>query len=357
MVTTELQVTTRAGRTGQLLQRAGRAARRGPDPGAGRRPDRRPPDRADPPGLRGQRQPRAQDPDRRHLAAGRGGRGGRRRPGGRPPVRQPDGGRVGPADRPGGPDHRPVPAAGRQPAGRPGGGRRGRRAERGGRPPPGGRRAAPGHPDHRRGHRAARCWAAPASSASRSATWWRTPWSTPIPVPGWWSPPHCQRTGEDDDVEITVSDNGIGIPAAELERIFERFYRVDYARSRANGGTGLGLSIVKHIAAIHGGDVSVWSQLGRGSTFTIKIPDPPAARHDASAPSSPVDDVAQPVDHEPSGGQAMTTSAGGGGRGVLPRGAVLHAGQGGLRGPRGRRRGRGPRRSTTGRAPTSCCST
>ncbi|HZA74620.1 MAG TPA: ATP-binding protein [Propionibacteriaceae bacterium] len=81
-----------------------------------------------------------------------------------------------------------------------------------------------------------------------------------------------ERTGEDDLVEIRVSDNGIGIPAAELERIFERFYRVDYARSRANGGTGLGLSIVKHIAAIHGGDVTVWSQVGRGSTFTIKLP-------------------------------------------------------------------------------------
>jgi two-component system, OmpR family, sensor histidine kinase SenX3 len=78
--------------------------------------------------------------------------------------------------------------------------------------------------------------------------------------------------GGDDHVEISVSDNGIGIPATEHERIFERFYRVDYARSRANGGTGLGLSIVKHIAAMHGGDVSVWSQVGRGSTFTIKIP-------------------------------------------------------------------------------------
>jgi two-component system, OmpR family, sensor histidine kinase SenX3 len=83
---------------------------------------------------------------------------------------------------------------------------------------------------------------------------------------------HVQARSDDDYVEITVSDNGIGIPAAELDRIFERFYRVDYARSRANGGSGLGLAIVKHIAAIHGGDVSVWSQVGQGSTFTIKIP-------------------------------------------------------------------------------------
>jgi two-component system, OmpR family, sensor histidine kinase SenX3 len=83
---------------------------------------------------------------------------------------------------------------------------------------------------------------------------------------------HVQARSDDDYVEITVSDNGIGIPPAELDRIFERFYRVDYARSRANGGTGLGLAIVKHIAAIHGGDVSVWSKVGQGSTFTIKIP-------------------------------------------------------------------------------------
>ncbi len=83
---------------------------------------------------------------------------------------------------------------------------------------------------------------------------------------------HVQARSDDDYVEITVSDNGIGIPAAELDRIFERFYRVDYARSRANGGTGLGLAIVKHIAAIHGGDVTVWSQVGQGSTFTIRIP-------------------------------------------------------------------------------------
>ena len=92
---------------------------------------------------------------------------------------------------------------------------------------------------------------------------------------------HVLARSDDDYVEITVSDNGIGIPANELGRIFERFYRVDYARSRANGGTGLGLSIVKHIAAIHGGDVSVWSQVGQGSTFSIKIP----AHLHPSAPS------------------------------------------------------------------------
>jgi two-component system sensor histidine kinase SenX3 len=83
---------------------------------------------------------------------------------------------------------------------------------------------------------------------------------------------HVQALSDDDYIEVTVSDNGIGIPAAEVGRIFERFYRVDYARSRANGGTGLGLAIVKHIAATHGGEVSVWSQPGAGSTFTIKIP-------------------------------------------------------------------------------------
>ncbi|NLT31100.1 MAG: two-component sensor histidine kinase [Propionibacterium sp.] len=84
-----------------------------------------------------------------------------------------------------------------------------------------------------------------------------------------------RRVVEDDEsfVEISVSDNGIGIAPAETQRIFERFYRVDYSRSRANGGTGLGLSIVKHIAGAHGGTVSVWSQLGHGSTFTIRVPE------------------------------------------------------------------------------------
>ncbi|NUR59680.1 MAG: GHKL domain-containing protein, partial [Catenulispora sp.] len=75
-----------------------------------------------------------------------------------------------------------------------------------------------------------------------------------------------------DRVEIAVTDQGIGIPERDLERIFERFYRVDPARSRATGGTGLGLSIVKHIAATHGGEVTVWSSEGNGSTFTLRLP-------------------------------------------------------------------------------------
>ncbi|NQW06806.1 MAG: ATP-binding protein [SAR202 cluster bacterium] len=72
--------------------------------------------------------------------------------------------------------------------------------------------------------------------------------------------------------EIIVSDQGIGIPEKDLERIFERFYRVDAARSRVTGGTGLGLSIVKHVVTNHGGDISVWSIEGAGSTFTIRLP-------------------------------------------------------------------------------------
>ena len=74
------------------------------------------------------------------------------------------------------------------------------------------------------------------------------------------------------DVRITVTDNGVGIAQQELERIFERFYRVDPARARATGGTGLGLSIVKHVAASNGGSVEVWSEPGLGSSFTLVLP-------------------------------------------------------------------------------------
>jgi two-component system sensor histidine kinase SenX3 len=73
-------------------------------------------------------------------------------------------------------------------------------------------------------------------------------------------------------VDIVVRDRGIGIPARDLDRIFERFYRVDRARSRETGGTGLGLAIVRHVATNHGGSVSVTSQEGAGSTFTLRIP-------------------------------------------------------------------------------------
>jgi two-component system, OmpR family, sensor histidine kinase SenX3 len=77
-------------------------------------------------------------------------------------------------------------------------------------------------------------------------------------------------------IEIAISDQGIGIAEEDLDRVFERFYRTDQARSRSTGGTGLGLSIVKHIAENHGGEVRVWSRVGRGSTFTVRLPEIPA---------------------------------------------------------------------------------
>jgi len=83
-------------------------------------------------------------------------------------------------------------------------------------------------------------------------------------------------------VQIAVVDQGIGIAAEEQERVFERFYRVDDARSRETGGTGLGLSIVKHIAADHGGDVQLWSEPGQGTTFTLRIPAAPMNAKDVA---------------------------------------------------------------------------
>jgi signal transduction histidine kinase len=76
----------------------------------------------------------------------------------------------------------------------------------------------------------------------------------------------------DAGVRLVVTDTGLGIPSRDLPRIFERFYRVDRARSRETGGTGLGLSIVKHIVENHGGTVSVRSELGRGTTFEVRLP-------------------------------------------------------------------------------------
>ncbi len=91
-----------------------------------------------------------------------------------------------------------------------------------------------------------------------------------------YTPPggRIEVTGEADDLGVTVrvSDTGIGIPQKKLSRIFERFYRVDKARSKETGGTGLGLSIVRHVAENHGGKVTVESKIGEGTTFTVYLP-------------------------------------------------------------------------------------
>ena len=85
----------------------------------------------------------------------------------------------------------------------------------------------------------------------------------------------CVAVYPEREVHITVSDQGIGIPAKSLDRIFERFYRVDPARSRETGGSGLGLAITKHCVQENGGRISVWSRTGEGSTFTIELPAAP----------------------------------------------------------------------------------
>lgn len=84
-------------------------------------------------------------------------------------------------------------------------------------------------------------------------------------------------------VEVAVTDKGVGIEPEDRDRVFERFYRVDPARSRVTGGTGLGLSIVKHVATSHGGEVTLWSRPGQGSTFTLRLPvaAAPARKEDA----------------------------------------------------------------------------
>ncbi len=89
----------------------------------------------------------------------------------------------------------------------------------------------------------------------------------------------------DSDVDVCVTDEGIGIAEPDQGRVFERFYRVDPARSRATGGAGLGLAIVKHVASNHGGEVRVWSSPGAGSTFTLRLPAMASSREaPASAP-------------------------------------------------------------------------
>lgn len=91
------------------------------------------------------------------------------------------------------------------------------------------------------------------------------------------TPVSVSRRRRGDNIEISVTDRGIGIDKDDQERVFERFFRVDKARSRATGGTGLGLAIVKHVAANHNGAIRLWSQPGTGSTFTLSIPAYPSS--------------------------------------------------------------------------------
>lgn len=100
------------------------------------------------------------------------------------------------------------------------------------------------------------------------------------------------RRRRGDTVEISVTDRGIGIARADQERVFERFFRVDKARSRATGGTGLGLAIVKHVAANHNGSIRLWSQPGTGSTFTLCIPAYPDTYDDDRAERSALEEEA-----------------------------------------------------------------
>jgi two-component system sensor histidine kinase SenX3 len=103
--------------------------------------------------------------------------------------------------------------------------------------------------------------------------------------------------------EIAVTDSGIGIPRKDRQRVFERFYRVDQSRASSTGGTGLGLAIVKHVASNHGGSVTVWSEEGLGSTFTLRIPlaGHPANDHPGDRPDDTTDERARaavPVEME-----------------------------------------------------------
>lgn len=102
---------------------------------------------------------------------------------------------------------------------------------------------------------------------------------------------HVRATVDPDEdlVHLSIEDSGIGIPRRDLDRVFERFYRVDRARSRVTGGTGLGLAIVRHVASNHGGDVSVESTEGVGTTFTLTLAAVPQPRTRATTPNLPIE--------------------------------------------------------------------
>ena len=122
------------------------------------------------------------------------------------------------------------------------------------------------------------------------------------------SPVSVRTSVQDGLVFVAVTDRGVGIPTAEQSRIFERFYRVDPARSRSTGGTGLGLAVVKHVCANHGGEVVVTSKRGVGSTFTIRLPLAGADPRTSAGPSvvAGSERVASP---DPNNGQATHDSA------------------------------------------------
>ena len=241
----------------------GRAAAR---PGRDRDPARR----ADPARVRRQRLARAEDPDRLDQGADRDARGRRHgRPAGRarvPAAHARRGRRAGPA-RPGDPRplaHRVGPgahdASRPSPVGRPDRGR-GRAAARPGRPRRGRARG------RRAGRAAGRSAPTRPGSRARSSTWSTTRSSSRRRAGG----SRCGPSGESDaELRVVVADTGVGVPAAELPRLFERFYKAD--RSRASSGTGLGLAIVKHVVQAHGGRVGAESRPGEGSTFWFTLP-------------------------------------------------------------------------------------
>lgn len=134
------------------------------------------------------------------------------------------------------------------------------------------------------------------------------------------SPVAVRTTVDGGLVSIAVSDHGVGIPEAEQSRIFERFYRVDPARSRSTGGTGLGLAVVKHVCANHGGEVVVHSEPGLGSTFTIRLP-VASAEVRTSQPAAANDVAARGRAADPGSGQASSDAA------VPTSGPVVHVTQ------------------------------
>ena len=112
------------------------------------------------------------------------------------------------------------------------------------------------------------------------------------------SPVSVSRSLRNGYVNIAVTDRGIGIAKEDQERVFERFFRADKARTRATGGTGLGLAIVKHVAANHNGEITLWSKLGTGSTFTLRIP--------VAQVDEPAEPAAEPI---PDAGDSPTPTA------------------------------------------------